>query len=116
MKDIAGHVANVVKDEIAQQCSANGIGKDEIGYMTSYCFAPAIDQTGQLRGFEPAVFVVVSLRRLLIGQPPISGGQPAYGVPPDDATLRATVTALVRELDARRRQELNGAQNGAESR
>ena len=106
MIDHVSHIASVVKDELARQCAANGIGKDEAGYMAEFTFAPVINDQGAMVTLAPAIFVVVSLRSLLIGQRAKEGGLPAYGVVPPDEALRAVVARLVAELDAQRRDEL----------
>jgi hypothetical protein len=105
MIDHATRIANVIKDELARQCAARGIGKDEAGYLAEFCFAPVVNEQGMILNLSPCVFVVLSLRRLLIGQAPVSGGLPVYGVLPEDSALREVVVRLVAELDMRRREE-----------
>jgi hypothetical protein len=104
------HVTNVVKDELAKQCTANGVDKSEAGFVVGGggVIAPVIDNDGKLVGFAPAWSVVVSMRSRLIGMSPIAGSLPIYDVLPPDEQLRAVVGRLVRDVADAREQQFNG--------
>lgn len=107
MIDHYPRIVGIVKDELARQCAAHGISKEEAGYLVTGGFAPVMNEQGQATGLNPCVFVTISLRSSLAPFKPVAGGLPAFGILPDDDLFRAIVKRLVSEVDQTRRDEMN---------
>ena len=107
------HYESVVKDELAKACQANGIDKSEVGFLVGGFGAIEVvfnSDTGEAAPM-PVWAVTVSLRHLLLGQPPKGGRLQVPGILPTDNDFRVVTSRLVMEVDKIRRDEFNGKMN-----
>lgn len=115
MKDLSKQVENDVKDSISQNCLKLGINKDDAYYIIGGhgVIAPQIvndPQTGAqgIAGFAPSWQITIGLRNHLLGQKPVAGSLPIFGVIPDRSDIDQVVTRLLGEMDAGRQAILKG--------
>lgn len=112
MKNITQYVENLVRDQIATSCAANGIDKGEVGYAVTGCGQLAIIPTPNGNVVTPAWTVLLSIRHLLLGQPALAVPVPVTGVLPSDADFRTMVDQGLAELVKVREAEFNGRPTG----
>lgn len=106
MRNIAQHVEQVVRDELAKQATLNGVDKNEFGYAIGGFggMNVVIGKDGQT-GLTPSWTVVVSVRHKLIGYKDKAGGMPVPGVVPADEDFRTVTANLVASVLQAREQE-----------
>lgn len=113
MIDHVQRYENVVKDELAKACQANGISKDEAGYVVSGFGAVELvinEQTGTAVPM-PVWAVTVSLRSLLLGKAPVGGRLQIPGVLPPESEFRVAAKRMVSAVDQARQAEFRGEVN-----
>src|ERR1700747_1554693 len=96
----ATRIENLVKDEIAKLCAANGIDKNEVGYAIGGFGDMGIMMTREGPQMAAHWSVMISLRNLLMGQGPVGASVPVPGVLPDDRMFRAIVNELLPQVAA----------------
>jgi len=107
--DLAAHIEEVARGELAEACAARDIDTNDAGYaLGGFGDLGMVIVTGQ-QGMMPHWSVTISLRSLVRGGSPIAKSLPIPGVLPADDAFRAAVRRLVADLDGQRQAEARPA-------
>jgi hypothetical protein len=108
MIDHTSHIVQIVKDELAKACQSRGVDKLQAGYAVGGFGALIPLMSNEGVGIGPGWTVMISLRSLLLGQPPIAASIPVANVLPGDLEFRKAVNLLLTQIDEQRQKEFRG--------